>query len=174
MAGQPLTSGRSYINNTVLARPKPGLVVSARTGNQTLWSGADQRHEIFPNGLEKLKTDVDRLSIYFPKIELFFILETKSSLSTPASTFLTQLTQYLKYFCVLFIDKIVMSLLENPLYQVAVYNGYLGQNDAQYIKSTIDITLLKNDCMIHENSEIPITIKMVNTSAFILVVSLKQ
>ena len=24
-------------------------------------------------------------------------------------------TQYLKYFCVLFIDKIVMSLLENPL-----------------------------------------------------------
>ena len=50
MAGQPLDSGWSYKNVTVLASPRPDLIVSARTGNQTVWSGAGQRHEIFPHG----------------------------------------------------------------------------------------------------------------------------
>ena len=50
MAGQPLTSGWSYKNVTFLARPRPGLIVSAKTGNQTVWSSAGQCHEIFPHG----------------------------------------------------------------------------------------------------------------------------
>ena len=51
VASQPLTSGWLYKNVTVLASPRPGLIVSGITGNQTVWPGAGQRHEIFPHGV---------------------------------------------------------------------------------------------------------------------------
>ena len=54
MASQTLTSSWSYKNVTVLASSRPGLIVSARTGNQAVWSGGGQRHEIFPYGKKEI------------------------------------------------------------------------------------------------------------------------
>ena len=65
-----------FLKITVLASSRPDLKVSARTGNQTVWSGAGQRNEIFPHGF--------RIShILFKKwnfliLIVFFEIQTKN------------------------------------------------------------------------------------------------
>ena len=61
--GQPLTNGWSYKNVTVLASPRPGLTVNTRTGNQTVWFGDCERHEIFLHGVQNFPKVFSRKSV---------------------------------------------------------------------------------------------------------------